>query len=233
MAKDPAFPFYAQDYLVDTIRWSRGMQGLHVSLIAESWANGGLLDEGGQPAGLGSTDVELWLKIKHKWKLVDGMWINEKLEEVRAARNIFKEKQREKGILSGKKRTKVKPDTQPKTNNGSTVVEPLESENEKEIELKLKGAFDEIYLDQQKIKWPHLDFLFEFRAFCEKVRGSPGHYKNHETEGLRLALQSQLRNAKKNGTAKNKREQNSSELREAFAKSIVQEFGDGGLHGSG
>lgn len=233
MAKDPAFPFYAQDYLVDTIRWSRAMQGLHVSLIAESWANGGLVNDGDKPAGLGSTDVELWLKIKHKWSLVNGMWINEKLEEVRAARTVFKEKQREKGILSGKKRTKAKPEGEPKTNNGSTVVEPLEKESESEVELKLKGAFDEIYLDQQKMKWPHLDFMFEFRAFCEKVRGSPGHYAKHDTDGLRLALQSQLRNAKKNGTPKTKREQNSNELRETLAKSIVQEFGGGEVHRSG
>ena len=63
MARDPAFPFYAQDFLVDTIRWSRSMQGLHISLLAESWANGGLHDDNGAPAGLGSTDVDLWLKI--------------------------------------------------------------------------------------------------------------------------------------------------------------------------
>lgn len=142
MAKDPSFPFYAQDFLVDTIRWTREMQGLHVSLMAESWANGGLPDEGGKPMGLGSTDVQVWFKIKHKWELVDGMWINKKIEEVRAERKAFIAKQREKGILSGKRRnqkqTTVKPDTQPKTNTGSTVVEPIEDEEEIEDEKKNK-----------------------------------------------------------------------------------------------
>lgn len=159
MAKDPAFPFYAQDYLVDTIRWTRAMQGLHVSLMAESWANGGLHDDGGAPAGLGSTDVELWLKIKHKWKLVGGLWISEKLEEVRAERNEFREKQRQKGILSAKKRNQKPTEPEPKTNSGSTTVEPIEGEDESEVEEKLKGALDEIYLDQQKIKWPYLVIL--------------------------------------------------------------------------
>src|SRR5688500_4696473 len=120
MAKDPSFPFYAQDFLVDTIRWSRAMQGLHVSLIAESWANDEILDDNGHPAGLTSTDVELWLKIKHKWQLVDGKWISPKLEEVRAARLSFRKKQSRKGQLSAQKRTVVKPNTQPKSNSGST-----------------------------------------------------------------------------------------------------------------
>lgn len=162
MAKDPCFPFYAQDYLVDTIRWSRAMQGLHVSLMAESWANGGLHDDNGVPAGLGSTDVELWLKIKHKWKLLSGMWISEKLEEVRAERIAFREKQREKGILSAKKRNQKSTNHQPKMSNGSTVVEPIESEDESEDE-EVKGDVnsklyfaneifnDQAYVEQLKI----------------------------------------------------------------------------------
>lgn len=146
MAKDPSFPFYAQDYLVDTIRWTRGMQGLHVSLLAESWANGALADDGGKPAGLVGTDVELWFAIKHKWQIVDKMWTNEKLEGVRAERESFREKQRQKGILSGKSRnsgsTKSEPDTQPKTNRGSTVVEPIEGEGESEKDNKNKKEPD-------------------------------------------------------------------------------------------
>lgn len=196
MAKDPTFPFYAQDYLVDTLRWSRAMQGLHVSLMAESWANGGLINENDMPSGLGSTDVELWLKIKYKWRLVDGYWISDKLEHVRAARNEFREKQRQKGILSGEKRKNKQTTVQPKTNNGSTTVEPIESEKESEIEIKLKEALDEIFIDQLRPKWKTKDFDFEVNAFIEKVRGSPDHYKNHDTGGIRLALQSQLRYAK-------------------------------------
>lgn len=198
MAKDPTFPFYAQDYLVDTIRWTRDMQGLHVSLMAESWANGGIPDDDGKPLGLGSTDVQPWFKIKHKWCLVNGLWINTKLEEVRSEREAFREKQREKGILSGKKRNQKATKPEPKTNSGSTVVEPIEGEgeSEEEIELKLKEALHEIYLEQQNPKWPHLDFMYEYRTFCEKVRGSPQHYKNHSGDGLRLAFQSHLRNGK-------------------------------------
>jgi hypothetical protein len=235
MAKDPAFPFYAQDYLVDTLRWSRSMQGLHVSLMAESWANDGLVDENGMPEGLGSTDVQLWLKIKHKWTLTDGRWRNNKIEEVRADRIAFREKQREKGILSGKKRNKKSTEPEPKMNRGSTMVEPIESEDEREgVELKLKGALDEIYLEKQSMNWAHVDFMFEYRSFCEKVRGSPAHYANHDTGGIRLAFQSQLRNAKpivkKNGTSNNKQQQHSRKLAETVAETYRDVF-DGRSNG--
>jgi hypothetical protein len=44
------------------------------------------------------------------------------------------------------------------------------------------------------MKWPQLDFKFQFDAFCTKVRGSPEVYAKHNS--LRLAFQKQLREAK-------------------------------------
>lgn len=64
------------------------------------------------------------------------------------------------------------------------------------IEDKLKGALDEIYLDQLKPKWKHIDFDLQYQSFCDKVIGSPDHYKNHDTGGIRLAFQKQLREAR-------------------------------------
>jgi hypothetical protein len=143
MAKDPAFPFYAQDYLVDTLRWTRAMQGLHVSLIAESWANGRLPDDNGSPMGLDAGDKSIWQKIAHKWELIDGFWVNEKLEKVRAARENFRQMQSERGKRSAGARSKLNTGStepqreyQPNLNQRSTVVEPIESEREKEKEIK-------------------------------------------------------------------------------------------------
>jgi uncharacterized protein YdaU (DUF1376 family) len=217
MAKDPAFPFYAQDYLVDTLRWSRSMKSLHVDLLAESWANGEIVDDNGAPAGLNAADRETWLKIVHKWNLVDGVWVSLKLEEVRTARKIFKKNQSDRGKKSAEKRNQKPTSVQPETNQRSTVVEPVESEEENEIaiddlnkkepqvfeysitpdlslliEEKLQ-ELDELYRDQQRHKWPDLDFDFEYRTFCEKVRGSPAFYKDHREGGIRMAFQLQLR----------------------------------------
>lgn len=72
-------------------------------------------------------------------------------------------------------------------------------ENKKEqaeiVEEKLL-ELDEIYLDQQKHKWPHLDFAYQLETFIEKVRGSPEFYYKHSDGGIRLAFQKQLREAK-------------------------------------
>lgn len=131
MAKDPTFPFYAQDYLVDTIRWSRDMKSLHVDLLAETWVNGPLKDAGGHPKGLRGDDLLIWEEIKHKWELVEepnpfenqnpeetqpllkhkatgkpggsfGFWVNEKIETVRADREKFRRKQSETGKKGGR-----------------------------------------------------------------------------------------------------------------------------------
>lgn len=149
MAKDPAFPFYAQDFLIDTLRWDRDLKSLHVDLLAESWINGPLVDEQGFPFGLNSVDQRLWLRINHKWKLVNGFWINEKLEEIREERQAFKKRQSDKGKKSAETRKNkgVYDDFEEKKdlnhgstmdsigfNRGSTVVEPIEEEDEKEKE---------------------------------------------------------------------------------------------------
>lgn len=89
-----------------------------------------------------------------------------------------------------------------KYRNGSRTEDVIENENTNDIDLKLKESLDELYLDQQKPKWSHIDFDFEYQCFCEKVRGSPENYLTHTTGGMRLAFQSQLRYAKKKPPSK-------------------------------
>jgi hypothetical protein len=101
-----------------------------------------------------------------------------------------------------------------------TVVMPVEIKteefkyqySEQEVEQKLTTALDEIYIDAQRPKWNHINFDFELNTFLEKVRGSPGHYQRHDTGGIRLAFQKQLRDAKSkpHGTGEgNKKQQQS------------------------
>jgi hypothetical protein len=238
MAKNPAFPFYANDYLVDTLRWSRGMKSLHVDLMCESWANGKLKDDSGYPEGLNSEDKKLWTKIAHKWILIDGIWINEKLEKCRSAREAFLKNQSDKG----KKSAAVKKYTQPKINHGSTTVQPLEDEKEKEnFLLKLKEqekkieavettvellqpeileVYDELTRETLIMTYRDVDVDDQWLKFQSKVRGSPGHYANHGLEGLRLAFNKHLQTApKKNGTSKTgQRSDAVNARREAFAR---------------
>jgi uncharacterized protein YdaU (DUF1376 family) len=138
MAKDPAFSFYAQDYLVDTFQWDRGSKSLHVDLLALSWINGFIeADPSGTPIGLSEEDKALWhARVKTKWDLKDGKLVNPRLEESRAQRKKFLAGQSEKGKKSAEKRTKQPPEI----NHGSATVQQgsnhLKSEIEKEIEIE-------------------------------------------------------------------------------------------------
>lgn len=239
MAKNPAFPFYANDYLVDTLRWSRGMKSLHVDLLCESWANGKLKDVDGCPEGLTGEDKKLWTKIVHKWKLVEGCWINEKLEQCRAAREMFLKNQSDKG----KKSAAVKKESQPKVNHGSTTVQPLEDEEEKEdFNLKIKEAekkidavelmvevlqpetfsgdiglvYDEITRENLLMVYRDVDVDDQWLKFQAKVMGSPSHYSNHGLEGLRLAFNKHLQTAPKKYERKSKQQRNTNDLAEGW-----------------
>jgi hypothetical protein len=198
MAKDPTFPFYASDYLVDTLRWSRDMKSLHVDLLAESWINGPLMDEHGFPSGLTAVDQGLWLRINHKWKLVEGYWINEKLEEVRTARKNFIKRQSDKGKKSAESRASKVSDplkeeknnsteSQPKINSGSTVVEPIEKENESEKEKEDKKEKESPGIFEVELSPTFDDFWEEYdkkRGDKEKIRKKWQKLRQDEREAI-------------------------------------------------
>lgn len=135
MAKDPSFPFLAQDYLVDTIQWTRDMKSLHVDMLCVSWINGVIdADENGNPLNYSEADIELFKKIRHKWVFKNGVLVNNKLEIAREGRKRFREMQSERGKKSAESRAK-KNKSRKKINHGSTTVQPMVEPFEKEYEL--------------------------------------------------------------------------------------------------
>jgi len=156
-----------------------------------------------------------------------GLWYNERLELEIEKRAAHGEKQRQRAVEGWKKRknqTFEENNTSHGIQSGNAAALPLGNANANgnEIENKLKGAFDEIYLEQQKMKWMHIDFDFEYRAFCEKVRGSPDRYRTHDTGGIRLAFQSQLRNAKSKKNGVTKKQQHTDSLITGLAERVMQ-----------
>jgi uncharacterized protein YdaU (DUF1376 family) len=129
MSKDPAFPFYVNDYLVDTMRWSRPMKSLHVDLLAEFWANGGLINEDGFPKGLSKKDKNIWSNIKHKWIEIDGVFINKKLQDVKLKRKEYIEKQSENGKKGGRPLSEAKPKPLKKHNPNKTFSFSISNNN--------------------------------------------------------------------------------------------------------
>jgi uncharacterized protein YdaU (DUF1376 family) len=122
MAKDPAYPMYAQDIDMDTASWSCNAFGAYVRLLNYSWINGGLPDDVDELARIARLDGGNFKKCWSKWiwgkfQKVDGVLVNRRMEEEREKREIYRKSQQLKGIKSGERR-------QPKVNRGSTGVQP-------------------------------------------------------------------------------------------------------------
>lgn len=194
-------PLMIGDWLKGTKLMTAQVRGVYVELLIHQWDNGFIPDDMDQLSMIDRDIFKVWDKLKDKFEAVaPGQLQNRKLEEIRA----FWSKQKGNGKQGGRpKKTQTEPKQEPKVNPNENPNHNLHNELDIDIDIeeKIKGALDEIYLDQEQIKWPHLDFNFEVQTFCNKVRGSPDDYLNHDRNGIRKAFQYQLRNAKpkKNG----------------------------------
>lgn len=209
MAKDPAFLFYPGDFNTGTQFFSDEMVGKYMRLLMAQHQHGHLTEN--QVIFIcKSYDKDIMSKFV---KDSNGLWYNERLEiEVNKRKNYVESRSKNK---EGKTKTKnISKSYDPHMEN-ENVIENKDFKYElKEAEKKLDSleerltyALDEIYIDGQRSQWKQIDYDFEISAFRLKVRGSPGYYKSYNTDSLRLALQSQLRGAKKkpNDRATNKR----------------------------
>lgn len=205
----------------DWIKGTRGMRaevkGVYIGLLIHQYDNGWIPSSIEELALIEPEVGKVWVSIKDKFEEFEpGRLRNKKCEEVRA----FWSKQRNNGKNGGRPK-KEKPKSNPNNNPNTNHHNDLDLDYD--IDLKLKESLDEIYLDQQKMKWPHINFDFEYNSFCEKVRGSPAHYQNHDTGGIRLAFQSQLRNAKHKTNGFNKHKESPADLAAALANRIMQD----------
>lgn len=221
MARDPAVLLYTKDFLSGIQDLTMEERGQYITLLCLQHQKGHLSMKAINLC-VGNAAADVMAKFRQDSA---GLWYNVRMEEEIEKRAAHGEKQKQRA-LDGWKKRKNKESQMPPQETGNAAALPLVNANANVdgIEIKLKGAFDEIYLEQQKMKWPHLDFQFEFRTFCEKVRGSPDHYANHDTSGMRFALQSQLRGSKGkiNGHSKNGK-QSTEELATAFALRVQQD----------
>ena len=182
MAKDPAFLFYPGDWLGGTMGMTFEEKGAYLELLLFQFNNGKFLKAQAKQV-LSICSASAFEKVLQKFDTDGTYYWKQKLSDEIERRRKFTESR--KNNAKGNKSTKA-------------YAQHMETETEIEtiIENKLNSALDEIYLEQQRMKWKEIDFDFELEAFKDKVRGSPSHYKDHDTGGIRLALQSQLRYAK-------------------------------------
>ena len=116
--RPPAFQFYADDFLAGTLELSQAEVGSYIRLLCHQWNRGSIPVEPEKQQRLAGGPVSDDVLAKFPvWD--DGIRRNRRLEEERAKQAEFREKQRQKGIASGKaRRTKV----EPRLDHGSSAV---------------------------------------------------------------------------------------------------------------
>jgi uncharacterized protein YdaU (DUF1376 family) len=204
MAKNPILPLYYNDLLGATKTWTDEEFGAYVRLLIEQWDKGGLPNDYQRLTRIATSLGNNWEGLlRDKFPLVDGMLKNPVMESVRAKRAKFSE------LQADRVRKRYRNSTEVSTKN-LPVENENENENEKVIERKevqegtidtrLDAALVDTYLEpllmNGKHLYPGVDINLELARFRQKVKGSPRVYAEHDTGGLRLAFEHQLRNAK-------------------------------------
>ena len=115
--KAPAFQFYADDFLAGTMEMSQAEVGAYIRLLCHQWNRGSIPVEAEKQQRLagGSVSVDVLAKFPAD---ESGLLKNRRMEMERQKQTAYREKQREKGLLSAEARKWVNRST----NRGSTGV---------------------------------------------------------------------------------------------------------------
>lgn len=224
MAKQPYIPIYIGDWTQDTDTLSIEAEGAWLRIIFKCWRNEGSFTATPEIlARVCKVTPEKFASILLEWELLKICTItrHENGLITLTNRRIAEEAQiskirKQTGSKGG---SKTQANRQAKLKQNTDIDSDID--NEDDIEIKLKESLDEIYLDQEQIKWPHLDFPFELETFKNKVRGSPHEYRGRDAGGIRLAFQYQLRTSKgkpKNGKQTDKGTEHVNGLVEGFKR---------------
>lgn len=197
--KDPAFPFYAQDFLTGVMHFSMAERGMFITLLSYQWAHGKIpLERLGLI--LGSGWETHWVAVKDKFIEADkGYIINVRLEDERFKRARFKEKQSENGKKGGRKPkdtpTAINFDENPAITQIQNQKKPLENEDEYENESiieneKGKEGTGEKPLAAARVVYPFdsADFAQQWQAWKQyRATEHRQRYRSIESEQAALA----------------------------------------------
>jgi len=122
MPAPPAFQFYADDFLAGTYDMSQEDVGAYIRLLCVQWNRGSIPVQPERLSRLAGGVVSQDVLSKFETG-EDGQLRNNRLENERAKQLHFRERQRLKGVASGKSRSKTASTAvQPRLNHGSIPV---------------------------------------------------------------------------------------------------------------
>jgi len=226
MAKDPAFLFYSQDFIVGVQTMPFEDRGKYITILCQMHQQG-RLDEETIRFIVGSISDKLRLKFKVDEK---GLWYNERLETETARRNNFTESRRLNGKSGGRPK-KSKPSAKPTKNlkvkhmdnhMGNEIVNENETVILKDKSEVFESLFtDEIYLDQLSSTHQGKDLKQAFEECYTHHSNAPN--PPQELWEWRQKLNTWLtikKTEKQNGTRIDKRTADTIARREAFEKQV-------------
>lgn len=185
-------PLMMGDWLRGTSGMRAEVRGVYLTLLIFQYDNGFIPSDMEELCLIDSELPKVWVKIKEKFEEFEpGKLRNKKLEKVRD----FWSKQSTNGKKGGRPK-KDNPKDNPNINPETIPNTKLHIDPDLDINLKLKGVFNEKYLEGIQLPFRMKDIAQELEFFFQKVRGSPEEYEARDNSGLIQAFEYQLRNAK-------------------------------------
>ena len=198
MSKDPAFPFYAQDFLTGVAYLTDAEIGIYIKLLCKQWTDG-QIPKKRLGLFLRAEWDDLSEELKSKFDDKGDYLINPRLEAERAKRTAFKKKQSINGKKGGRPRKTTKTKN-PKESQSISQKKPLENESEyenengyeKENENFEGGAGETLQTPEQILKsnviqyeqlQKQFAYLQDFDSFVEQcsVKVQMQHYQSWST----------------------------------------------------
>ena len=213
MAVNPIFPLYYNDIDRSTRDWTDAEFGCFVRLLMHQWGQGEIPKEPERLQRITTSLVESWLIVGKKFVETDTGLVNLRLEDIRAERLAFSQKQSQ----NRQKRTE-KDNIQPKVNQNSTKTKPnanLHIENENEIRKPIEGVQGENVLTEMEIGMTieYLSITRQLNFTTDQIENYWKAYLIHSNEQKHISRTRQLQHFRnwlklqphdklKNGTAK-------------------------------
>lgn len=156
MAKDPAFLFYTQDFIVGTMHMTYEQRGIYICLLCSQHQHGGLIDKASFNAMVGENEI-----IRKKFIETNDGFFNERLSLEMAKR--------------AKKSTNLSLNAQKRWQNqcnsnaiASNLHMPIENEDENEDEDNNAFKENKNIKDKKKIfRQPTLEQVIEY---CKEIK---------------------------------------------------------------
>lgn len=224
MAKrnQPYIPYYTGDHLKETRVLTLAAKGAWIDLQVYMWdaeERGILTGRQSEFARMLGTSEEEFARVLSELclnRIVERSELGAGRFQIRSESMIRKNAISEKRKASGSKggrfaqanaRANGQAKNEQNTDNdidnvNDIVIEKKEGvqQSAEEADATLSADLDEaigpILVDSLKVLNTHLDVIQELAKFKIKVRGSPGFYRHHDHDSLRLAFQSHLRSIK-------------------------------------